>query len=1806
MGQQKITEKELVQKLLESANVLVTMPVEQTDGSSKESLRRVPLAVFLAELYDARIDNPDAETGEDVTHASVGAFLRELSKKVAGAADGVGFSSWYYDTTNFYLHLYNAKGEDVIDPVYIPGGGGGGDSGSVLTVAMQTPTVMSVAESSTEANISMIVKSLDAITQVETGNCTLQVYVGGSLKKTSSIPQGENSVNVRSYLSSGSNAVKLVVTDAYGKTATRNCTISVETLTLEWSLGNTDVASGNLTFTLTPTGNYEKTVYILVDGEEYDSFSVTTTGRKQTKTIEAQAHGGHIVSAYCTMDLNGVLLTSDVLTCAVAWTAEGNTTAVIACDTIPDEISQYSTVNIVHRVVDPQNNPTVVEYLVNGSTYKSEEVDHTEQTWNYRVTAAGEVTLAIKCGDQTYSKKITVTSIGADIEEVTDGLQIKVEPSSMTSLQDWAYGDYGITLSDDFDEVNGGLVNDSAGVRCIRITAGDRLTINYPMFSGDARKNGLAAKVVYMVKDSSKKDTVAISCMSSGIGLEIQANNAYLSGNQTKITLSTCEDMKTELDLNIQPDTEDGLMCMMEQISTFAFQKYATDESFAHTTAQGVTFGSDDADVYLYLFMAWNRDLTDEEMIANYIAHGADTAEILARKDRNDIYSNGAVDPYAAAAKNPDAHVIIINAERMTLGKSDTVYGTIQHMKGSGEADQQFTAETEFVVQGTSSVEHAPTAGPNVNMTFPKGIVLEDGTVLEGYAMHGTANSIPVKEITYKKNIASQDHVVNRAASEWYNRFQPSIRTAREEDPRVRDCMESAMCIVFFHNTGSTAVQVGPDLVQPDGTIFFGLGNLCTNKDSVNAFDYDPIVIEVKNNTEPQVRFKSDDLSGDNFKNNYDFRHLDTTQYSEDEAKALWQVVQTFLYETDYTSPTGNLLAAATTINGVTYTNDTVEYRKARWTAEAPEHFDMDTTYWHDNITLFLLLRDNRAKNMFWSYDPVTKKWRLIFAWDHDTGLCRNNEGYVDIEPGYMDFDTIGTADVFNGADNVLFTNLRECNADALRANYLDRESAGAWDIDAFYSYVKESQDSICEALWLEDAQHNAIRVMQNLNTTAYLARATGKLRLHIKKALMFQKVMVDSYYNATASTSNSAAIRGYTPTEWAGVAPSGLVDVVFYTDMYANVLAGSVAHRQRVKAGETVTLDLSAYLNDTEIYFRDAQWIQSFGDLSGLYLGQFEGSKLKRVRRLLLGSSVEGYYNTNFTTASFDNCKKLEEVNMGGLVNATKAFDFSPNIYLKKLYTMGSGVTGITFAKRGRIQEVYLNAVASLYMNGLYKLETFEMESYAGLTSLTIVDCPTVDSYNIANYATNLTRVRFIDIDWTCGNADTLMRLKDCGGKDDSGYDVDQAVITGNVHIAALSQTKLTTLETEFPDLDIVYDELTQEWILRFWNEGKTKILDEQLIEHGYGGEDPVTRAENPIDKPATEYTDYLVREFAGWSGSFSTIIQDTDVVAMFKERTRYYTAVWYNGLMQVQKKSIPAGGSAVYEGSDLTKTGFIWTGWDKNVKDVLADIDVYATFEAPSLPAEKLDTTQFDYVYSDDKDDNYAYSFGEFIGIITSGLASEYFNQYDKFKMVNVGTVFPDTDVVYSLHSFGHFMLADGSNELAATTWFPIGVLNLTSKWNETNTNVGGYFGCVLDNLIENKIYPSLACHWRAVINPVYVRANAGNQTATINEEVRHMYAPSASELGCYTNDVPFVNEICDEANEKQFSMYTGNAQRIKKTFNNTGTARDYWTRSAWSGSAVAAVLICTDGGSTYAGASNSCCVCPGLSISKINAST
>ena len=1773
---------EALGELSERVDAVDTDAVRQ---AAKEALEAAEAAKHHAEAVDAdaihrRIEEKGDDMGLDPDTGkarliSDGRFIGEGFELPDGG--GLSFDGGYVDAEN-QLHL-TMEGADIagFTPIVLPAGGVV-DTGSRLVVSMVTGANVVAAERDEEVWLEFGFTSVDAVSQTPTGSGTMELSVGGVVKRTAPIEQGNNRVNIRPYLTAGANAVVLTVTDAYGSTAVRRLRVTLETLSLSWNLEDTAKTDSTLTINLTPVGNGTKTIHLELDGEDFDTFEVTTSGRRVTRTLPAQTHGGHIVTAWAEMEVAGTRMTSERRSCAVAWVTDAKLPA-IACVEVPQELDQFSTVRLVHRVIDPRHDPVTVRYLVNGTLFKEEDVDQSEQVWSYRLSAAQDTTLSILCGSVRHDVTIHVNPIGLGVEEVTDGLALKVDPAAMADLQSWTAGGYSFTLSEGFDHINGGLCSDEAGVRCIRINAGDTLTLNYPLFARDARAGGLAAKLVYAVRNPTAKHCTAISCLRNGVGLEIQPNNVYLRGNQTVCKLSVCEDEKTELEVNIQPDSGDGIMFLWEGCSTFAYMKYAADESFTHTESTGITFGCDDADVYLYLASFYDRDLTDAERLANHTAQGADTARILDRQDRNDIYdSTGSIDIDKCAAKNPDCHHIVISAERMTRGKSDEVRGTVRHIYRAGGPEHQWSADVSMFVQGTSSVEHAETAGPNINFYFPGGVTLENGTVMaDGYAMNGRDKSIPVRELTYKKNIASEDHIVNRATAEWYNRYQPSVRPERVENPLLRDCLDSTMCAVYFHNTGSSAVQVGPDLVPPGATVFFGLGNLCSNKDSVAAFGYHPIVIEVKNNTEPQVRFKSDDLTGDNWKNNYEFRYLDITRYTEDQAKTAWQRVQTFVYETDCMGATDAPLAQSVTIGGVTYVRDSAEYRKARWLAESDGIFDKRTLTFHHNITLFLLLRDNRAKNMFWSLDPSTGKWGLWFNWDNDTGLCRNNDGYIDMEPGYMDFDTLGTGAVFNGADNAVFANLRQWEWERLKADYLERESAGAWDIDRFYDYAMKSQESICEALWIEDAAHNAIRTMQNLGTTAYLERATGRLRLHIRKALTFQKVLVDSYYCSSAATGQSSAFRGYTPDNWGGVEPNGKLSVTTYTNMYINVLAGSTAYRVRATEGIPVELDISASLNNTEIYFRHAPWIQDLGDLSGLYLGQFEASALKRVRRLLIGSENPDYCNTNFTQASFDNCTRLETLNLGGLRNAARSFDFRPNLYLKELYTGGSGITGMTFAKEGRLESAKLNALKSLTVDSLNHLESFSMPTYGQLQVLSVRDTPALDTQAMAEGAEGLQRVRLIGIDWNCANADTLIRLTACAGRDDDGRDIPTPVVTGRAHIAALTQEELDAIRGAFPELEISYGAIVPSYTVRFLVDGA--VVNTQRVAHDAMAKDPV--GSGLIAVPVRESTVEYSYSYTGWDQSLQNVTADRDINAVFAAQDRYYRVrFWYDEAEnhKAHEFRVIAHGSCTYDADEPQREGYIWIGWDAKTDDVVSDLEIHPIFLLPKLPQTAVE--QFDYLYSDDPDDNSAYSMAEFAGILEQGRAKDYFQAGDRIKMVTPTDVFVDSTIELMVLGFHHFRLSDGSG-FAGVVFGMVGVMNAGHQMSDTNTNLGGWPATRMRHFLNETILNALPVFWRKLIKQVRVHSSAGNTSADIVTSEDKLFLLSFAELGLSPMLAPYCNEVDVDAEQVTFPVFTGDAARIRRRYNGTGSECYYFTRSPRPAVSNQFEVITTQGG-------------------------
>lgn len=1826
---QKITEKQLATQVKSGASFLITQP-EGEAGSEIESVRRARMDAVVAALKDAGINtglvtqldlqNLLGETVKSIEPTDGGLLVTNQDNTtytVALNLGGLAFNGGYVDEEGWF-HL-TIDGEDIegFDPFIIPaGGGGGGSAGSKLVFAMLTSSNMTVLESSGTANISFRFTSVDMESEVPTGTGSLSITVNDTLAETRVITQGEHTINVFNYLRQGSNTVVLSITDAYGATARRTVNITRQTFAMTWNLGNTEICESTLQVNITPTGNGSKVITVFVDGVESQNRTVTTTGRPVSFDLLLGV-GVHTIEARGVMTSGGVSMNAEPLLSTVMRVGNG---PLVAANLALDTVTQMTAVSIPFRVVDPANNPATVLFYVNGSLYDTQSINRTEQTWTYRPTEAGSLTLSIQCGAGSWSKTITVLSLSDDIQEVTRNLVLKVDPADMTSLAGWDYDGTTITLSENFDTHNGGLMLDEDGVQCIRVKKGDRLTVNYNLFGSDHRRTGCEFKVIYKVTNACAMDATAISCMNGGIGLEVKANSFAVTSESTELTYDTCEEIKTEFECCIDPigNAENALMMLWESGTPTRVKTYPSGDRFAQTSPVGITVGSDDCDVTLYLIRVYSSNLTKQEIQSNFEADGSDADEMLARHNRNDIYGTdgSTIDPDKLAVACPGLRVMTWHAADMSDSKDKKVTGTLTHRYVQGGARHSWTA-TGVVqkAQGTSSLRYVD-AGCNEDHDFKNGFDLADGSHIDAYAM--TDDSIPVTYLNYKTNVASQEHTNNILLAEWFNRFQPHIRPAREADSRVRDTVEGHMCAYFFHNTGDAAVQIGPMTVLPDETVLYSLGCINNSKKNHEVFGEnatgDQYSIEVRDNITAQQRFKSDDLSGEDWSGDihFEFRYLDDSVDQED-AVANFQSFLTWIVSCDAEQAPNTALPTPVTVGGSTYPIDNAAYRKAKYKAEAANWMDMDSILYHQVFTLVFSMLDNRAKNTFWAWNNTESRWHLCFGYDMDTAMGIDNQGELRLDYGYLDTDTIGSAYVYNGHDQVVFAMNRECFATELRNMYISLENAGCFNLDAFADWCDQVQSQAPEALWTEDAWRKDIDTYTVLGATLYLTMLNGKKRTQRRRFLHFQRAFMSSYFTDSNASTDSIIMRGYAPSGELVVEPENVMTITPYCNLFVNVNAANNVYKVRAEAGEPVEVSfesLSSALNNTVIAVYNASMIQDMGSIAHLYPGSIDISHATKLRRLEVGSSIEGYENTNMTDISTGNAPSLEYLNLEGCTALSQAMNLSGNIMLKEVYTRNTAVRSVTFAQYGRLETAYLNAVQSITAKDLYLLETFSMESAASLTTLNVERCAAIDTLALIDAAENIARVRLTGIDWQAAVRQyaAIMRAASVYGMDDAGLDTANAVITGELYFASIGQSKYDRVCAALPDVVVTYGELLEEYTVTFVDAlGNTLYVDK--TEHGGSVADPVATGiiSTPTKAPSVSETYTYYR----WNADLTNITEDTVAEPVFTAQTRYYTVRYIDrdptGVSQdvvKQVDTIVHHGSTRYEGNDLSRDGYVWTGWSATADSVVSDMDIIATYITPLLPASPKDMSQYDYAYSDDPNDESAYTFGELFAIIKSGSVRQYLGGGEvngevgkRVKFILDTDLINDTEIIFMLHSIGHYELADGSG-MSHADFYMVGLLAGNQRMNPTALNGGGWHSSEMRSWLNNTVYRALPPKLRNLISLSITLASAGNQSTTITQSTDKLRLMSHAEVGFDVAASPYKDEIDARAEQKTFLMYTDNTSRIKKTFNGTGTAQTWWLRSADASSATNFRGVSNGGSAASYSATNTYGVCVGFS--------
>lgn len=1770
----------------------------------------------LTNMYPELVKRVESVTQNNVEGILV-TYWNDDADFIPAASTGGGFAADSVDfikdeeTGIVYFHMFDENRKDLIPPAPVPfsSGSGSGGTGSDFKFYNTLPSrKFSVNASDDTVMLEFYSSSVDSTD--ETPLTVTAVLTVNNSRVATGIPlvQGANTLNVAQYLTAGvQNEVTLTAEDAYGATRSLTYTITSVSYALTWNLDEIAVhGAAAVNLRMVPSGQGDKTVKVTVDNVEVFSQVVATSGRTVSTSIAAQSHGAHTIRAWMEATVDGELITTPVLEHVGVWTEAGNVNTIVALMADSWKVQQYGTWQGRFLVYNPNSETAEAHLLVDGEPAGTVTARRDVQIWPYRPTTSGDKIVAVESGGVTASHSLTVDPIGVDVKPVTNGLVVDLDPAGHSNAEagraSWGYKDgnglvHPMVFSSNFDWKNGGFRQDSKGITAFVVKRGTTVTFDRGLFADEAKSSGKNVKLIFKTENVRVRNTKIISCESGGIGMAVRSHSVTLNSGAGTAEYPYGEGRVIEMDLNIEPTSESRLALIhMKTIPSAGFQ-YAPTDTWRQDTPALLTIGSADCDVWIYRIKAYENNLTDQEILANYIADCVDPLEMLARAERNDIYTtSGVIDPAKLAQKNRKCRVVRIKAKRMTTSKEDEVLCDVEIVyEEGGEKHHLIIRNVTMKAQGTSSLEYI-LAALNLDLDFSTAtyFVNGDGEAMTEYAM--TANSIPVSYINLKANVASSENANNVCFVDDYNTFNPCKAPGYAQDPRIRDSVEGHPCAVFFENTADVAVDLGARTVQPGETVLYFAGDMNNSKKNYKVFgqnpDYDneaglQCCIEVTNNNNAECRFRKNIEDSEPFDDggNFEFRY-------PKRAKAKQAMIDAFKEMHAWVVSTTRDLAtnapiAPVTYDGVIYSVDNAEYRAAKWKAELGNYFNVDSLVFHKLYVDNNLLIDNQAKNLFFSYewdeDAGKYLWNVRCAYDMDTGAGNNNSGNLTFRHGLEDTDMIDDAYVFNASDSTIWVNIRDLNSAEMDAMYIRLKAQGAWSAARKTAKWESYQSARPEALMMEDARNKYILPLLLKGSAGYMPKMVGLKEDQRAEWFASQEVYDNTRHCDLTDLSDVIALRANTTS-----AADGDMYITYFSECYSVVRYGNAGvSRQRVTApGQTVHVVCPANrMDNLEVYVFGASNITDPGDMSKMKVTLCEIPTAYRMQALRLGSSDPNYTNANFKAFNGGDNPMLEVVDFRGLVALAQMLDASGLTSLKELYATNSGLTGVTFAERCPLKIAYLPAVRQLIARELGEVETFVM-SGQNVVRINVEDSPLIDTGAIMDDAQGVERGRLTGVAWNLHWPDAILRLISAKGIDAVGGDTEHFVLTGAAHIEELTDGELTTIQNAFPDLTVTYDRIVTAHTVTFQDHDGT-VLDTQIVRDGSDAVNPVLKGITP-SRASTAYYSYT---FTGWSRLFNEVTEDITVTATYAQELRKYTVNFWRESTRatlLDSQTVDAGSAVKYGGVRPESDNGIFSGWSDTPERVLSDMDIYAVFSTPTQPLVVAGEGTYRYLYSDFSADNQAYNYGELMWILLKAPNPwNYVRLGDKIRYKIDSTEITDTEITFVACCKNHFKMSDPelAGEFADIVWLPENLLQSTYYMNSSASNIGGWgLPSAMWNYLHNKVMPALPYHLRYIMCQFKVRYLSVKDSTRATEYLErdsYMFTPSYREVGF--ND--YTNEIDSDvaAEDRVFSVFSDNNSRIR-TFIGSATGQSWWLRTPYTTGTTNFYSV------TAAGASNS----------------
>lgn len=1280
------------------------------DGlSAYESAKLGGYTGTLSEFYTllATLDNIEVDIPESI-------YKSDVDPDESGAGD---YQFWL-DTSVEPAQLKYKNDFGIWQLVAGGGGGGGGDDTVTHTVTITPEWNTKTIAYGNDCILNFTWESMRGGSPViRKGSYALYVVTNDGEEKKESYSvsptrDGEViSVNLTSYLTVGDTDFVLKVTDGLGKTEEVWLSVRAVKLSLTKSFDESKhYAPGEIKFHCTPSGakGATKYMYILLDDKVViDGEAFTEDNETKTYPLIVNTHGKHSIRAYfaCKLTENGDPILSEEIYSEFAVIDNEETTPVIITNCNISEMEEFDSIVIGWRVFTPNGDGTVaattplVQIYENNMVTIPEGLDAKKtvteapygvmQEYVFKAEKIESNFILFKVGDIIASYvPIYVNKGQISIKAATSNLQLYLSPRNQVQGNDkWVSdtedgGKIEATLSKFNFESDGWITSGKNEI--LRLMDEATLDIPVKIFTNDVKTTGITVEFDIATNDVLDYETEIIRCMNSGIGITVSANQATLKTKQKTITTPFREGEQVRVSFVIESvDSSTKLLLIyINGVLSGATNYNALTEDFAQSIPQGITVGSKYCTTDIYAIRVYSAALSREHILNNWIADTQDRELLLERYRRNNIFDDAGILPDNLPEGLP--YMVFYTDENGLPQVKEK--GAEKYLNGKFvdpvRPERCFTfTKAKMKVQGTSSAGYPR---KNFTMTFSK----TEGIVFEGskraFEFQIDENSVPTNSFCFKADYASSEGANNVELVKLFNDICPVKTPPQDENPKVRQGIDGFPMVIFcyydntyyfigkynFNNDKSTPEVFG----MTDGVESWEVANNGTAIGEYKEDDLDTLVsVPVVDKTTGETTYVLEEKWRSTFEARYPEDYEDVEELQE---------MVSWVRSTNRKDANPKAKLSETVIyGGKSYEYDTVEYRQAKFINEASRYFNVDHLCFYYLYTSFFLMVDNREKNTF-PTRYLDGLWYFI-PYDFDTAIGINNSGELIFGHGLEDID----AGIFNGAESVLWCNVRDCFADRIETMYTKLRNDELLTYDDVVERFTKHQRAWGEAIFNEDSYYKYIAVMLGKEpTTRYLPMLQGSKEAQRNYWLYNRFKYYDSKYVTKDALANPIIIR-----------PNKNADIVItpYADAYFAINFDKQTGNYKPiphRAYKGVPVSISNPIADPQnavVHIYNSSMITDLGDLSGQDTSEFDGRGATRLQRLVIGS--DSIVNDKFRVLSLGSNKLLKLVNVKNCPLLTDSVDISGCSGIEEAYFEGTNITSLALPRGGSLRVLHL-----------------------------------------------------------------------------------------------------------------------------------------------------------------------------------------------------------------------------------------------------------------------------------------------------------------------------------------------------------------------------------------------------------------------------------------------------------------------------------------------------------------------------------